>query len=93
MNESNPPGAVSQKIFQMGLSVETVSVYLLCTGLVEAGTTLSLKNLMNIWNGTPSQLRDGLKHLEAKNVLHRIISDQADNAIYKISNPEKWQCH
>jgi len=73
--------------------METVSIYLLCCGLAEAGTPLSLKNLMGVWNGTPSQLRDGLKGLESRNVLHMIVSDSEDNFFYRLADNEKWKCH
>ena len=93
MNDQTSAQAVSQKIFQMGLSVETVSVYLLCCGLAESGTPLSLKNLSNIWNGTPGQLQDGLKNLENRKVLRKIIAGSDDNAVYQIQDPDRWQCH
>jgi hypothetical protein len=93
MTDHDRPHAINQKIFQMGLPVETVSVYLLCCGLAEAGTSLSLSNLMDVWNGTPDQLRDGLKALEARNVLLLTVSDPEDNSFYRLLEDGKWKCH
>ena len=82
--------AINQEIFQMGLSVETVSVYLLCCGLAEAGSAISRKTLTGIWNGTPLQLSDGLKILEERGILDRMISGSGDNAVYRLSDPKNW---
>ncbi len=85
--------SINQKIFQMGLSVETVSVYLLCCGLAEAGSNVSPKTLTDIWNGTPAQLSDGLNILEKRGILDKIISGSDNNVIYRLSDPKKWKCH
>ena len=90
---TDSPGGTNQKIFNMDLSVETISTYLLCSGLTDSGASVSVKNLMEIWNGSPSQLHDSLKILEERNVLCKIISDQGDHAVYRIEDPEKWKCH
>jgi len=93
MNDPSSSHEISQKIFQMGLSVETVSVYLLCCGLVEAGAALSVNNLKDKWNGTPQQLQEGLDALEKRNILFRIIADSNDRAVYRILDAGKWKCH
>ena len=58
-NQHQPP-AMSQKIFDQNLSTETISVYLMCCGLTDAGSTLSTANLLEIWNGSDSSLYAGL---------------------------------
>ena len=92
MNDQRPR-AVNQKIFQMGLPVETVSVYLLCCGLVESGATPTLKTLTEVWNGTAEQLRQGLRTLEQRNVIATIVSDTGENTAYRIEDADGWQCH
>ncbi len=93
MNDHDQTHAVNQKIFQMGLTMETVSVYLLCCGLAEAGAALSFKSLAEVWNGTPSQLRDGLKELETRNVLQVIVSDSGEHSFYRLAKGDQWKCH
>jgi hypothetical protein len=75
----------------MGLSVETVSVYLMCCSLADTDTTISTKKLSEIWNGTGASLLEGLKDLEARSILHRIISDRAGNTVYQLSDVKNWK--
>ncbi len=80
-----------QKIFQMGFSTETVSLYLLCCGLVDAGTTLSIKNLLEVWNATPEAMHISFQELENRGVVIKIISDGKSNQIYKLNHVEAWK--
>jgi hypothetical protein len=82
---------MSQKIFKLGLSVETVSVYLMCCSLADTDTTISTKKLSEMWNSTRASLLEGLKDLETRNILRRIISDRAGNTVYKLSDVKDWQ--
>ena len=82
---------MSQKIFKLGLSVETVSVYLMCCSLADTETTISTKKLSEMWNSTRVSLLEGLKDLETRNILCRIISDRAGNTVYKLSDVKDWQ--
>jgi len=82
---------MSQKIFKLGLSVETVSVYLMCCSLADTDTTISTKKLSEMWNSTQLSLFEALKDLETKNILRRIISDRAGNTVYKLSDVKNWQ--
>lgn len=93
MNEASPPHAVNQKIFTMGFPMETVSVYLLCCGLAEAGTPLTVKRLMEVWNGTEDQLRDGLKALERRGILHADVSGGNGDAGFRMTAHKNWKCH
>ena len=91
MNSQNQTQAMNQKIFDQGLSIETVSVYLLCCSLEDAGTVISTKNLSGIWNNTKASLLEGLEDLEKRNILRRIISDRAGNNVYKLSDIKNWK--
>lgn len=77
----------------MGLSVETVSVYLLCCGLQDAQAPISRKNLMDVWNGTPDELDRAMTELEARRVIRKIISDQGENTVFQLIATDKWLCH
>jgi hypothetical protein len=52
--------SMNQQIFKLNLSTESVSAYLLCCGLADDGKSISTKNLMEIWNGTPSALQQSM---------------------------------
>jgi len=91
MNSQNQTPAMNQKIFKLGLSVETVSVYLMCCSLADTDTTISTKKLSEMWNSTRASLLEGLKDLETRDILRRIISDRAGNNVYKLSDVKNWK--
>jgi len=91
MDSQNRPPAMNQKIFNLGLSVETVSVYLICCNLSDNGTAVSTRNLSGMWNGTEALLFEGLKNLEERNILRRIISDRDENVVYQLSDAKNWK--
>jgi hypothetical protein len=91
MNSQNQTPAMNQKIFKLGLSVETVSVYLMCCSLADTDTTISTKKLTEMWNSTRASLLEALKDLETRNILRRIISDRAGNNVYKLLDVKNWK--
>jgi hypothetical protein len=91
MDSQNQTPAMNQKIFNLGLSVETVSVYLICCNLKDNDTAISTKNLSSMWNGTEALLFEGLKDLEERNILRRIISDRDENIVYQLSDIKNWK--
>jgi len=91
MNSQNQTPAMNQKIFKLGLPVETVSVYLMCCSLADTDTTISTKKLSEMWNSTRVSLLKGLKDLETRDILRRIISDRAGNNVYKLSDVKNWK--
>jgi len=91
MDSQNRPPAMNQKIFNLGLSVETVSVYLICCNLSDNNTVISTKNLSSMWNGTEALLIEGLKDLEERNILRKIISDREEKNIYQLSDVKDWK--
>ena len=91
MNSESKPPAMNQKIFNLGLSVETISVYLLCCGLSDSGTNISTKNLMGVWNGNEKSLSQGLTDLEKRNILRRIIFDQNETVVYHLTDVKDWK--
>jgi len=91
MSSQNQTPAMSQKIFKLGLSVETVSIYLICCSLADTDETISTKKLSEMWNSARASLLEGLEDLETRNILRRIISDRAGNNVYKLSDVKNWQ--
>ena len=80
----------NQKIFDLGLSIETVSLYLLCCGLTDEGRRLSFKEIQSLWNGSEESLQSSLADLEKRNILRKILSDPEGQGIYGVMGPEKW---
>ena len=91
MDSQNQPPAMNQEIFNLDLSVETVSVYLICCNLSDNNTVISTKNLSSMWNGTETLLNEGLKDLEERNILRKIISDGEEKNIYQLSDVKDWK--
>jgi len=91
MDESWQKPAMDQKIFEMNLSVGTVSAYLLCCSLADAGTTVSTKNLTHVWNGTKEELLRALKQLEKSGIVQSILSAcQEENTVYRLVPAQRW---
>jgi len=91
MDSQNQTPAMNQEIFNLGLSVETVSVYLICCNLSDNNTVISTKNLSSMWNGTETLLIKGLEDLEERNILRKIISDREEKNIYQLSDVKDWK--
>ena len=83
--------SMNQLIFRIGLSVETISLYLLCCGLADAGREITDRNLQEIWNDTPQALTEGLRLLERKNILRRLAADPQDHRTYQLTGIEHWK--
>jgi hypothetical protein len=91
MNVKNDPPAMKQMIFKMGLSMETISVYLLCCAFSDSGSTISTKNLSGVWNGDRETLLAGLNALEKRNILLKIISVENENNVYRLTAVDQWK--
>jgi len=82
---------MNQDIFRLGLSVETISVYLLCCSFSDNGAVISTKNLLGVWNGTREAFFEGIKEMEKKNILLKIISGGEDKNVYKLTESKNWK--
>lgn len=91
MDSQNHTPAMNQEIFNLDLSVETVSVYLICCNLSDNNTAISTKNLSSMWNGTEALLIEGMKDLEERNILRKIISDGEEQNIYQLTDIKDWK--
>ena len=79
MDTPHRPPTREQAIFNLGLEVEVVSLYLLCCGLVDAGQTLNLGSIAPAWNLDQAALVTTLGVL----VRHGILSADGDLADVK----------
>lgn len=87
MTEGSNGMLMDQKIFELGLSVEVVSVYLLCVGLAESDVELIFTRLVSVWNGTEKDLIDGLSELEN----YSIIEKDAENNVIQLYSSAMWK--
>ena len=88
---SNHSSAMSQKIFDMGLSMVTVSLYLLCCGLADVGIPLTTGQIFERWNGTPAEFDEGLQALTQRGILVQVLSDQEAQTGYRLMPPDHWR--
>ena len=91
MSSRNKHSHMDQKIFDINLPIETISVYLLCCSLADNDAPITTRNLMTIWNSTEKALLDGLADLEEKNILGRILSNGASQTAYQLKKGEDWR--
>ena len=82
---------MDQKIFKMGLPVETVSAYLLCCSLVDTGSALSHRRLQERWNGSAPALRQALQQLVDCGILCPILSAADRHEVFSLQAVEKWR--
>ena len=91
MNHNSVGPAMSQKIFSMNLSVETVSLYLLCCAVADTGTAITGTTLQDKWNGSRSGLEQELRRLEEKNILCRGDVKSEEDPVYQMVDEKKWR--
>lgn len=91
MVSENKTRAMDQKIFSMELSVEAVSLYLLCCGLIDQDATVSSKNIANTWNSTPKALLQAHADLEKGGIIKKILSDKKGNDIFRVMDSDQWK--
>jgi len=90
MTPDNKQPSINQKIFKIGLSVENISMYLLCCSLEDEGRKLTTSNIRQIWNSTDEAMEQSLNELEKRNIIRKIISDYAGKNIYRLINSGQW---
>jgi len=81
---------MDQKIFKMRFSVTAVSAYLLCCSLADTDTSISTKNLANVWNGTRKESIGALQQLEKSGIIQCILTDHQENTVYKLIDAQDW---
>jgi hypothetical protein len=91
MNRLPAGPTMRQKIFSMNLSVEAVSVYLLCCAIADAGGVITRQALEEKWNAGSEELNRELDRLEARQVLGREGSVDQDAAVYRLRDEKHWR--
>ena len=91
MNNAQDAVSMSQRIFSMDLPVETVSLYLLCCALVDAGAAVNRDNLIARWNGSTQALDREIASLQERNIICRSESPDAAPASYRLMADTAWR--
>ena len=86
---ANP--TMRQKIFSMDLDVETVSLYLLCCAVVDAGAVLTRTTLEGKWNGSRDALEQELCRLADRNILRRETAETRADPLYRMVDEKQWR--
>ena len=81
--------AMSQQIFNMGLSTEAISLYLLCCHLQDTHAELSGDTVRELWNGSLEALSQSIDHLEGRKVLSRSTSPSG-GTVYRVNRSKDW---
>lgn len=91
MTHHSAAPAMSQKIFSSNLAVETVSLYLLCCAVADAGASITPGVLMDKWNGSEASLIREIQRLEEKHILRRTRADASQDPTYQIVHEKDWR--
>ncbi len=60
---------MDRRIFEMGLSVEATSLYLLMESLSDSGVSLNRASVLPYWNATEQELDEAFDELLRRNVV------------------------
>ena len=90
MNPNSVAPAMSQKIFSMKLGVETVSLYLLCCAVADAGAAITRSTLQEKWNGNKTALERELRRLEDRNILSSDDEEVHGERVYRMVEEKRW---
>ncbi|BBO81673.1 hypothetical protein [Desulfosarcina ovata] len=82
---------MSQKIFSMNLAVETVSLYLLCCAVADAGAPVTVDALTDKWNDSIGSLEQELNRLEERNIIQKDDAGGSTSRRYKIVAEKNWR--
>ena len=91
MSHDSTKPAMNQKIFSMNLDVETVSLYLLCCAVVDAGAAVTRSTLKEKWNGTDEELKRQIGRLEEMNILARNGEAGNGESVFRVVDEKKWR--
>ena len=91
MPDNTDGPAMRQKIFSMGLDIETVSLYLLCCAVVDTGAAITRTLLREKWNGTQEELNRQIDRLEEMNILDRKGRTGDGESVFVVTDEKKWR--
>ena len=91
MNPNGTPNVVNQRIFNLGLSVETISLYLLCCGMTGSGMPISQESLLEKWNSSEEALARSLGELESMNIIASESQEMIGSTVWVLTGEDVWK--
>ena len=91
MDSPHRPPTRDQNIFNLGLEVEAVSLYLLCCGLMDAGQHLSLSSITPTWNLDRPALLSNLEVLIGHSILSADGPVAEEGTRFKLRPGSAWR--
>lgn len=91
MESPHRPPTREQRIFNLGLGVEAVSLYLLCCGLADADQPLCLSTITPAWNMDHSALVANLDILLAQGILTADGVSSAEATRFRLEPSARWK--
>jgi len=82
---------IDREIFNTGLPVESISLYLLCCGLIDAGIGPSLETIRARWTASEEALQRSLDELIQKRILQRPSAEGAPEAEIRPADRCEWR--
>lgn len=76
---------MDRKIFEMSLSVEATSLYLLLVPLAEGGVPLNRDSALQFWNSSDDKLDDAIEEL-----LARAVIQEGSTGDWLLLPPSSW---
>ena len=80
---------MEREIFNLQLSIEATSAYILMCSLQEKGKILTIKTISPYWQGTDEELKAAISELKEYNVIEE--TNYSDSSRYLIKRQSNWQ--
>ena len=82
---------MNREIFNTGLPVEAISLYLLCCGLLDAGVSPTTEMLRSKWNASEGAFTSSLNALLEKRILRRSPADNSGEVELRPTDRHSWR--
>jgi hypothetical protein len=81
---------MDRKIFQMNLSVEATSAYILICNLAESGAPVTIESAGAFWHNTVETLAEAIGELKRHRIIYEIV-DSRQMRQYLINSSDLWE--
>ena len=81
---------MDRKIFNLNLSVEATSAYILISNLAESGTPITIESAGTFWNDTPDALVSALEELKHHCIIVEVL-DANQMRQYYLNSSDRWK--
>ena len=81
---------MDREIFNLNLSVEATSAYILICNLAESGTPITIESAGTFWNDTPEALVSALEELKRHSIIVEAL-DANQMRQYYLNSSDRWK--